>query len=573
MQSASTDPSSAAGLHLKTKDLSATNSSEESASGSPRDPANMSFVDALDGDGGPLPQTESPQGQSSLPQPPALYLTSQSESPDSERGDAVFVSDVLTDCEVLRVPGNGPSIAQVASPTLTTEAQELTGNSQDVRNHANSTSSINAAAAASSAAAGTPGCQSRTTNETTINQSTQSNQSIQSNQSNQSSQSNHGRGLVARRSSLGFFSNWASSIRGNSNNASGNSGIGASGNLNGNSLARESPGTEHNFMSNSPTIANLSSLAGPGTASIHHLDNTVEEAEFAEPQTTNLTNPVNPVIPNPVDTNVDAGNIAVAAVDAGNLETSSASNPTTPGGLDGLLSVRLTPIIDHSSASSGLYFSPVIRRIKPNETIAIGRYTEKNKSAAHAPQGSSRPIVFKSKVVSRTHALLQCRSDGLWFLKDCKSSSGTFLNNVRLSQATMELTYWPVVDGDIIQLGLDYRGGAEDIYRCVKMRCEFNHSWQRKVNQYNLEIHERMKNLRLETDNPAAAAAESKKHVTECAICLMTLDPCQALFISPCSHSWHYKCIRPVIIKSYPQFYCPNCRSMCDLETDIEDEI
>lgn len=160
------------------------------------------------------------------------------------------------------------------------------------------------------------------------------------------------------------------------------------------------------------------------------------------------------------------------------------------GGLDkdGLYSVRLTPLIDHSSSSSGLYFSPVIRRLPPKSTINIGRYTEKNKAAAHAPQGSSAPIVFKSKVVSRTHALFFCNEDGQWFLRDTKSSSGTFLNHIRLSPASQESSLMPVIDGDIIQLGMDYRGGTEEVYRLVKMRCHFNNSWQRKMNPYNIEM-------------------------------------------------------------------------------------
>ncbi|OBA22271.1 SMAD/FHA domain-containing protein, partial [Metschnikowia bicuspidata var. bicuspidata NRRL YB-4993] len=233
---------------------------------------------------------------------------------------------------------------------------------------------------------------------------------------------------------------------------------------------------------------------------------------------------------------------------------------------DGMFSVRLTPIIDHSAPNTGLYFSPIIRRIEPKQDISIGRYTEKHKSAAHAPQGSSSRIVFKSKVVSRTHALFQCNEEGLWFLKDCKSSSGTFLNNIRLSLASQELTLWPLMDGDVVQLGLDYRGGTEEVYRSVRMRCEFNRSWQRKVNRFNLDIHKKMKNLGIDATN------ENGEVFSECAICLLKLEPCQAVFISPCSHSWHYKCIRPIIIKRYPQFYCPNCRSICDLETDIEDE-
>lgn len=48
-------------------------------------------------------------------------------------------------------------------------------------------------------------------------------------------------------------------------------------------------------------------------------------------------------------------------------------------------------------------------------------------------------------------------------------------------------------------------------------------------------------------------------------------QPCQSLFIAPCSHTWHYKCIRPIIQSEYPAFLCPNCRAVADLEEDIEE--
>ncbi|KAK6197602.1 uncharacterized protein RJT21DRAFT_89416 [Scheffersomyces amazonensis] len=306
------------------------------------------------------------------------------------------------------------------------------------------------------------------------------------------------------------------------------------------------------FMSNSPTIANLSNYASTtlydeAMANAHRQHNHVNpRLSRHRPSRQNTLDANNPGAEN-------------------NSSSSASTSKEKLNGMDkdGFFSVRLTPLIDHSSSASGLYFSPIIRKIKPESDISIGRYTEKNKAAAHAPQGSSAPIVFKSKVVSRTHALFHCNEDGQWFLKDCKSSSGTFLNHIRLSAASQESTLMPLIDGDIIQLGMDYRGGTEEVYRCVKMRCEFNKSWQRKVNQFNLEIHKKLKNLQIRDDDNTN---------TECAICLMKIEPCQALFISPCSHAWHYKCIRPIIIKSYPQFYCPNCRTMCDLETDLDDD-
>lgn len=38
---------------------------------------------------------------------------------------------------------------------------------------------------------------------------------------------------------------------------------------------------------------------------------------------------------------------------------------------------------------------------------------------------------------------------------------------------------------------------------------------------------------------------------------------------------WHFKCIRPILSNDrvYPQFLCPNCRAVADLEADIEDTL
>lgn len=229
---------------------------------------------------------------------------------------------------------------------------------------------------------------------------------------------------------------------------------------------------------------------------------------------------------------------------------------------DGLYSIRLTPFIDHSSTTPALYFGPILRKTKPGARLSIGRYTEKVRETAYAPQGSDAGVVFKSKVVSRTHGEFYVDNYGNWYVKDLKSSSGTFLNHVRLSPAGIESADTPLQNGDILQLGMDFRGGIEDIFRCVKMRVEINKSWQRKANQFNKEAHQRLKTLAMMNDS----------ELSECAICLLKVRPCQAVFISPCSHCWHYKCIRPIVIKSYPQFLCPNCRETCDLEADLDED-
>lgn len=279
-----------------------------------------------------------------------------------------------------------------------------------------------------------------------------------------------------------------------------------------------------------------------------------------------------PSASNPVSASTNEQSTASAVVHgaAVTAETTPATEPgeeNTNGrkkmDAEGYYSIRLTPFIDHASSAPYMFFGPVIRRLKPGMKIAVGRYTEKCRSAATAPQGSSAPVVFKSKVVSRHHAELSVDEDGVWYIKDVSSSSGTFLNHVRLSLANVESGEYNLGDSDILQFGMDYRGGSEEIYRCVKVKVELNFSWRRRGAKFSKEAHERLKELTL---------TRKDEDLPSCVICLGPIKPCQAVFVASCSHSWHYKCIRPLIVKNYPQFMCPNCKAICDIEADLDDE-
>lgn len=239
-------------------------------------------------------------------------------------------------------------------------------------------------------------------------------------------------------------------------------------------------------------------------------------------------------------------------------------NATTNTACDvnGFYSIRLTPSIDHSSTHPYMFFGPIVRKLKTGKSISVGRYTEKSKKAAVAPAGSSEPIVFKSKVVSRKHAELTVDESGNWYIQDIKSSSGTFLNHVRLSLPNTESPKMPIKDSDILQLGVDYRGGSEEMYRCVKVKVELNYSWKKKAAKFSKDAHEKLKQL---------TNTEKVQELSPCAICLDDIKPGQPVFVSSCSHSWHYKCIRPLLVKTYPQFLCPNCKAVCDLEADLDD--
>jgi hypothetical protein len=167
-----------------------------------------------------------------------------------------------------------------------------------------------------------------------------------------------------------------------------------------------------------------------------------------------------------------------------------------------------------------------------------------------------------------------------FFIRDTKSSSGTFLNHIRLSHPNVESKPFPVKDGDVVQLGVDYQGGTEEIYRCVKMRVELNRGWQRGANQFNVNALRQLRALQgTPLPEPGAAKTTSalptnrqSMNVTDCCICLFSVTVCQALFIAPCSHVYHFKCIRPLIEQHHPGFSCPLCRTFADLNADVEED-
>ncbi|KAJ7835719.1 SMAD/FHA domain-containing protein [Mycena olivaceomarginata] len=134
--------------------------------------------------------------------------------------------------------------------------------------------------------------------------------------------------------------------------------------------------------------------------------------------------------------------------------------------------IRLVPYLD-----SPLPFHAITRDLRSGDSpLGIGRFPDRN-GLGDAPN----TIAFNSKVVSRVHVEIwvqvgngNCRQGGgiRFFIRDTKSSSGTFLNHVRLSPANTESRPHQVKDGDILQLGVDYQGGAESIYKSVKIRVE-----------------------------------------------------------------------------------------------------
>lgn len=336
-----------------------------------------------------------------------------------------------------------------------------------------------------------------------------------------------------------------------------------------------------------------------------------------------------------------AAAVAVAASSGPSTSAGTSASATLPSPQAGVHRIRLVP---HLEATRSLHFEPIERDLREGSpAVKIGRFTDRAPAAAAAPpplalsqevamslnplaalsstaaQPSSSPstqpvvsgpglrggavpssaggggridstrIAFKSKVVSRGHAELWCEPGGKFFIKDTKSSSGTFLNHIRMSSPNLESRPFAIKDGDILQLGVDYQGGTEEIYRCVKIRVELNRGWQREANQFNVNALRQLRALQgspmppvgsTPTKADAAIPATGSglptnrqtMNATDCCICLFSVTVCQALFIAPCSHVFHYKCIRPMLNLHHPGFSCPLCRTFADLEADVEQD-
>jgi pSer/pThr/pTyr-binding forkhead associated (FHA) protein len=228
------------------------------------------------------------------------------------------------------------------------------------------------------------------------------------------------------------------------------------------------------------------------------------EPRQSQSQNLNLQSPANdspPLSPQPLDMTRTRAETAAPQLSVRNSAgpTPTTTNPTrstdhdssSDHAADGstpqkhLPSIRFIPHQDPRAGRPSLQF-PTITRTLPDESavIRVGRYSERdNAPEIPANTPSAAAIGFKSKVVSRKHCELWCK-DGSWFIKDVKSSSGTFLNHIRLSQPNVESKPFRIKDGDIIQLGIDFRGGEEMIFRCVKIRVECNRGWQQALNTF-----------------------------------------------------------------------------------------
>ncbi|KAI3620691.1 hypothetical protein CBS9595_002658 [Malassezia furfur] len=301
----------------------------------------------------------------------------------------------------------------------------------------------------------------------------------------------------------------------------------------------------------------------------------------------------------------------------------SASLPASAGPT---LKLRLVPFLDMTRS---LLFVPTEIALRENgHAVQFGRFTERRRTDTQADIDTTAPAVevsmaeplppalaedqaataartsaatvnrqqtrinFKSKVVSRLHAEMWCESGGKVYIRDTRSSSGTFLNHLRLSPPGTLSRPFALKDGDVLQFGIDYQGGVQELYRCIKLRIELDHDTQLQPTAYGANMLRQLQSMQPVAEAagsdapkigivppPADDAAPtpavqrtSRASLAECCICLFKIKVCQALFIAPCSHMFHYKCIRPILTLHHPGFSCPLCRVFVNLDDDVEIE-
>ncbi|KDR79347.1 hypothetical protein GALMADRAFT_243363 [Galerina marginata CBS 339.88] len=162
-----------------------------------------------------------------------------------------------------------------------------------------------------------------------------------------------------------------------------------------------------------------------------------------------------------------------------NSATTEGATPTTlrpEVNVNHRIRLRLVP---HLDSPDSFTFNTIERYLKPGDPVLricsdradLGASANAHRSTSTS-LANANLITFRSKVLSRWHAEIWVDASGKFFVKDTQSSSGTFLNGVRLSAVNTASEPYEIVDGDVLQLGLDYNGGVEDEYKSVKIKLE-----------------------------------------------------------------------------------------------------
>jgi hypothetical protein len=115
-----------------------------------------------------------------------------------------------------------------------------------------------------------------------------------------------------------------------------------------------------------------------------------------------------------------------------------------------------------------------------------------------------------------------------------------------------------------------------EMYRAIVMKVGFfDQAWlQAQRNNANPERFTSALKSLLAATNPygdKGKAEVDEAGNVDCCICIGKMAPFQALFIAPCSHCYHYKCVAYLITQS-PMFQCPLCRQVANLTASVSSD-
>ncbi|KAF9442334.1 hypothetical protein P691DRAFT_765316 [Macrolepiota fuliginosa MF-IS2] len=103
----------------------------------------------------------------------------------------------------------------------------------------------------------------------------------------------------------------------------------------------------------------------------------------------------------------------------------------------------------------------------------------------------------------------------------------------------------------------------------MKIEVEIGREWQAGVNVFNATAFKNIKALARPVQSASGVPNAGKIKALEIPDCCIFR---QALFIAACSHTFHYKRIRPILEAHHPTLSCPLCRTYTDLEDVKVDE-
>lgn len=251
--------------------------------------------------------------------------------------------------------------------------------------------------------------------------------------------------------------------------------------------------------------------------------------------------------------------------------------------------IKLVPHI----STSGL-FDTIDMILEPGVKYQIGRYSNMDYHA----------ITFRSKVVSREHAIMWTRNGKVCksfnnkmsisidisykiYLSDTMSSGGTYINGFRLSSRKKNSLPHQLKDGDLVEFGTDFYDDNHQFIRAARMYVEIN-----RPNE-ECKASQRISNCSLFASTSLASSSDEGEclqynnspdlptttveeavsgDVFQCCLCYHAIVPGQALFSSPCPHFFHFKCANP-FLGSYPKFPCVLCKKDYNLDDNEAEQI